>query len=38
MTVGKKYKIKVEAEEIALPVDRTGLAIPCGNTAIVHFE
>ena len=38
MTVGKKYRIKVEAEEIALPVDRTGLAIPCGNTAIVHFE
>lgn len=38
MTVGKKYKINVEAEEIALPVKKTGLAIPCGNTAIVHFE
>ncbi|MDE7234913.1 MAG: class I SAM-dependent methyltransferase [Ruminiclostridium sp.] len=38
MTVGKKYKIKVSAEEIALPVKQTGLAIPCGNTAIVTFE
>ncbi len=38
MTVGQKYKIKVEAEEIALPVKNTGLAIPCGNTAIVSFE
>lgn len=38
MTVGKKYKIKVNAEEIALPVKQTGLAIPCGNTAIVTFE
>ena len=37
MTVGQKYKIKVEAEEIALPVKNTGLAIPCGNTAIVSF-
>lgn len=38
MTVGNKYKIKVNAEEIALPVKQTGLAIPCGNTAIVTFE
>ena len=38
MTVGKQYNIKVEAEEIALPVRETGLAIPCGNTAIVRFE
>lgn len=37
MTVGQKYKISVNAEEIALPVQRTGLAIPCGNTAIVSF-
>lgn len=37
MTVGKKYSIEVEAEEIALPVSSTGLAIPCGNTAIVNF-
>lgn len=38
MTVGKKYKISVSAEEIALPVKNTGLAIPCGNTAIVNFN
>ncbi len=37
MTVGVKYKIEVEAEEIGLPVKNTGLAIPCGNTAIVNF-
>lgn len=37
MTVGLKYKIDVEAEEIGLPVKNTGLAIPCGNTAIVNF-
>ena len=37
MTVGQKYKISVNAEEIALPVKKTGLAIPCGNTAIVSF-
>lgn len=38
MTVGQKYKISVDAQEIALPVKQTGLAIPCGNTAIVSFE
>ena len=38
MTVGQKYKIKVSAEEIGLPVKNTGLAIPCGNTAIVAFK
>ncbi len=38
MTVGKKYNINVSAEEIALPVKNTGLAIPCGNTAIVTFN
>ena len=38
MTVGQKYKISVNAEEIGLPVKSTGLAIPCGNTAIVTFE
>ncbi len=37
MTVGQKYNISVNAEEIALPVKKTGLAIPCGNTAIVSF-
>lgn len=38
MTVGQKYDITVNAEEIALPVQKTGLAIPCGNTAIVSFN
>lgn len=38
MTVGKRFKIDVSAEEIALPVNTTGLAIPCGNTAIVSFR
>ena len=38
MTVGQKYKTKVSAEEIGLPVKNTGLAIPCGNTAIVTFK
>ncbi len=38
MTVGQKYKADISAEEIALPVEHTGLAIPCGNTAIVRFE
>lgn len=37
MTVGLEFKIEVEAEEIGLPVKNTRLAIPCGNTAIVHF-
>ena len=38
MTVGQKYKTKISAEEIGLPVKNTGLAIPCGNTAIVTFK
>ncbi len=38
MTVGTKYKIDVNAEEIGLPVKNTGLVIPCGNTAIVRFS
>jgi len=37
MTVGKKYKIAVNADEIGLPVKAAGLALPCGNTAIVEF-
>jgi 23S rRNA (cytosine1962-C5)-methyltransferase len=37
MTVGKKYKIHVEADEIGLPVKSTGIPLPCGNTAIVRF-
>lgn len=38
MTVGRSYKTEVNAEEIGLPVKNTGLAIPCGNTAIVRFN
>jgi 23S rRNA (cytosine1962-C5)-methyltransferase len=37
MTVGRKYKADITAEEIGLPVERTGMAIPCGNTAIAKF-
>jgi len=37
MTVGKKYKITVEADEIGLPVKSSGLALPCGNTAVAIF-
>ena len=28
---------EITAEEIGLPVERTGLPIPCGNTAIARF-
>ncbi len=38
MTVGKKFSIRIGAEEIGLPVERTGLAVPCGHTAIALFE
>lgn len=37
MTVGQKYKADISAEEIVLPVERTGLPIPCGNTAVALF-
>lgn len=38
MTVGKKFDTKISAEEIGLPVSATGMALPCGNTAIVNFN
>ena len=38
MTIGQKYKIKVDSQEIGLPVTSTGLAVPAGNTAVVLFE
>jgi 23S rRNA (cytosine1962-C5)-methyltransferase len=38
MTIGRRYKIKVSADEIGLPVKSTGLVLPCGNTAIVRFS
>lgn len=37
MTVGTQRRTEISAEEIGLPVKQTGLAIPCGNTAIVRF-
>lgn len=39
MTVGKRFVggIEVISEEIGLPVTQTGLALPCGSTAIVRF-
>ena len=37
MTVGQRFRADISAEEIGLPVERTGLAIPCGNTAIALF-
>lgn len=37
MTVGRQRRSEISAEEIGLPVKQTGLAIPCGNTAIVRF-
>ena len=38
MTVGRRRKVDISAEEIGLPVRQTGFAIPCGNTAIVRFQ
>ncbi|MCL2637801.1 MAG: class I SAM-dependent methyltransferase [Oscillospiraceae bacterium] len=38
MTIGRKFKAEISAEEICLPVTVTGLAIPCGNTAIARFQ
>jgi 23S rRNA (cytosine1962-C5)-methyltransferase len=38
MTIGRKYKAEISAEEIGLPVTCTGFAIPCGNTAVAVFK
>lgn len=38
MTVGKRFDISVDSQEIGLPVKQTGLALPCGSTAIVRFD
>ena len=38
MTVGRKYKAEISAEEIGLPVKKTGMAIPCGSTAVALFR
>jgi 23S rRNA (cytosine1962-C5)-methyltransferase len=38
MTIGQKYSAEITAEEIGLPVTTTGLALPCGNTALAIFN
>jgi 23S rRNA (cytosine1962-C5)-methyltransferase len=38
MTIGRKYKAEISAEEIGLPVSATGLAVPCGNSAVAVFD
>lgn len=38
MTIGKRFDISVDSQEIGLPVKQTGLALPCGSTAIVLFD
>jgi 23S rRNA (cytosine1962-C5)-methyltransferase len=38
MTVGGRHKAEITAEEIGLPVTATGLALPCGNTALAIFN
>ncbi len=37
MTVGQRFTADVSAEEIGLPVERTGMAVPCGNSALALF-
>jgi len=37
-TVGKRFDIDIISEEIGLPVKQTGMALPCGSTAIVRFK
>ena len=34
----KKFGGKVEAEEIGLPVTQSGMALPCGSSAIWSKE
>lgn len=38
MTAGKRFKADISSEEIGLRVESTGLAIPCGNTAVAVFR
>ncbi len=37
VTVGKRFKADITAEEIGLRVSSTGMAVPCGNTATASF-
>ena len=34
VTVGERFGGRVSADEIGLPVTRTGLVLPCGSTAV----
>lgn len=34
VTVGKKFRGKVSADEIGLPVEESGYVLPCGSTAL----
>lgn len=38
MTVGRRFKVAVRAEEIGLRVKSTGFSMPCGQTAILTFD
>lgn len=38
VTVGKQYGGKVTADEIGLPVEETGMILPCGSTALWESE
>lgn len=38
MTVGRRFDIEVLSEEIGIPVKHTGMALPCGSTAIAKFK
>ncbi len=38
MTVGKRHKGVISADEIALPVESSGYFLPCGSTAIWESE
>ena len=38
VTVGKKYKGSVTADEIGLPVKASRCVLPCGSTAIFRGE
>ncbi len=38
MTVGQRFKIRVDSQEIGLKVEQTGLAVPAGSTAAVFFD
>ena len=38
MTVGQRFDIEVLSEEIGIPVKQTGMALPCGSTAIARFK